>query len=142
MKNNPIIIVGVLLLLSSILGCDAGQIQDGSPPPLQLIQPALRSNGRSEELQAFQFGGLYRITRFERYGEADGLANPEIADGFTFTDAGFAIKLTPVPYGVRLSIHNNRFESVVLDGGRCTLIDVKGAAARAPSRAQRPRAAG
>jgi len=115
-----------MLVTFFLFGCANRPNPSGPRADLKLVQPTPHAIGRTEELRAFQFGGIYRIIDFERFGAAESLATPAITDGFTFDDGGVAIKLTPVPYGVRLLFHNKLYESLMVDGARCTMIDADG----------------
>lgn len=128
MRNNYF----KLLIIECLWIGGCGQQQPALEPSreLRLAQPTPKTDhqGRSEELQEFNYGGIYRIVRVDRHGAAEGLApgakpvNPYIA----YKDGGVEVKVKVVPYGVRLHIQNRLQELLNLDGTRSAMIDVYG----------------
>jgi hypothetical protein len=93
-------------------------------PEIILVQPSPVKSASGEVLERFFFGGIYQITNVERFHGAEDLAGGRLVAGVKYYDGAIQIILHPVPYGVRVEISNNRAESLILDGGRCGMIDL------------------
>src|SRR5258707_15489087 len=119
MKSNLAVPCFLLLLLA--LGCTSW-----APPGDDLRTPVPPAEKRRESPRPFYFGGIYRISGCERFGAASGLAAPTPNGALSFADGGIKITVKATPFGMKLQIENKLYESLVLDGTRCTLIDAKG----------------
>jgi hypothetical protein len=127
MKNNAAIIIAGLFA-TVVGGCAKPPAPEFRGPVIQLVRPVPINQGSEtkEPLYQFAFGGLYRISDYQRYADAARFAERAKGSLTTFTDGGFSIVVKPVPFGLRLKISNRLHESVTLQGAKASFIDVNG----------------
>lgn len=106
---------------------------------IQLFPPSdFEKNSVHEEIRPFAFGGLYYIVKVHRSLSAQSLAGGYRKPDFSYEDGAITLRITPVPYGVRLHLENHLDQAITLLGNRCSLLDVYGKAHEAELRNPHP----